>query len=219
MLDLTNFNKYLTLLKNDTPVIKCLTDRDSRFVYMEKIDNEIYFIKKYIPQRKKRWTILFGLKRDYATHYKKISDKLKKLNIPHAEPIYIKSKIINFNKVSIFVTKYKGINLEKNLENFSYEDQVSFVRQFYNFYTTMYKNGIHVTDYNLEGLLVDEKKNIFLIDFDSYRLISKLTKKYKEHLKKEIKKAVQEAFLDKNLKINAVILEEIIKIQNMIDES
>lgn len=218
MIDTKIFDKYLTLEGNESDKIKCLTNRANRFVYLEEINGEKYYIKKYIPQNRKKWRILFGIQKDYAIHYKFISDKLKSMNVPHAEPVYIKSKIIGLNKVSILVTKHAGINLEKNMESFPYEKQIDFVKRFYSFYKIMYKNGVYVTDYNFEGLLVDENDGLHLIDFDCFKTKFYLTKKYKKHLQYEIKKAVDEAFLRKNFKINSVILEEVIKIQKMIDE-
>lgn len=101
----------------------------TRYVFREEVDAEVFFIKKYTPRhRKKRLRIFFHLERDKALHYKYISDILKKLNINHMPPIFIKIK--KLFRESIFVTRYGSEPLSKILKTLDLEQQKSVLNIF-----------------------------------------------------------------------------------------
>lgn len=163
---------------------KCLRDYyGRRNVYEEKINGEIYYIKKYKAYGRRKRNMAFGLKRDPALYYKDISEKFKKIGIPHAEPLVV---LVNrtsfFERESLYVTKKAGIHLEE----YGYSDRL--IQTFFDYFIIILKNGIYPTDYNTDGALVNSEGKLVLIDFDAYRQKMFLTKKYKKYVFLKLKK-------------------------------
>lgn len=169
---------------------ECIVNNPKKkFVFKEKINDDIFFIKKYTPHGKRAITINLFLKRDMGLHYIYISNLLKKIKIPHVEALEVKIKKTGFFKrETILVTKYGGEVLEEKLRKFEIDDQKKIIDIYFNYYIEMAKNGIYVTDYNLSGALLDEKNNIKLIDFDAYKKRFCLTKKLKNRIVEELYK-------------------------------
>lgn len=160
-----------------------------RFVFKEEVNGEVYFIKKYTPHGKKAIRINLYLKRDRALHYRYISNLLKKLDIPHAEPVEVKIKKKNFFKrESIVITKYGGETLEEELKKLNFLDQKKLIDEYFNYFIKMFNHKIYITDYNLSGMLLDSEKKMKLIDFDGYRKQMFLTKKLKSRICEELYK-------------------------------
>ncbi|WP_319372291.1 hypothetical protein [uncultured Ilyobacter sp.] len=160
----------------------CLKNyRNRRVIFSEKIDGEMYYIKKYIPHKQRERAIAFGLQRDRAEHYKFISEKLDKLGIPHIRPEFV---IINrktfFKRESLVITKYGGISLGK-IPDFDKIQKRKLIDKFFDYFIVMCKNGIYPTDYNFGGALV-RNEELYLIDFDPYRTKMIVTKKFREYV-------------------------------------
>lgn len=169
---------------------KCIQNNEGRrIIFTEKIDGEIYFIKKYIPRKQRKRSIAFGLRKDRVEHYKFISDKLEILGIPHVKPECI---IINrksfFERESILVTKYGGIPLGE-IPDLEKKENRKLFDKFFNYFILMCKNGIYSTDYNSGGALV-KNDELYLIDFDPYRTKWIVTKKFKEYVIYKLEKTL-----------------------------
>lgn len=172
--------------------------KNKRMIFKKEIDGKIYFIKKYIPYGRREKTIAFGLYRDRVNHYEYISKKLDKLGIKYVPVIYSKIKRDSFFKrSSILVTEYGGETLEV-YEN-SYKDNIDLFKEFFDIYIKLYKNGIYCTDYNFGGVLVNDKRELVLIDFDAYKTKLFLTKKFKKRLFFELKTKMNDVRKHKQL--------------------
>lgn len=161
--------------------------KDRKVVFFKEIDGKKYYIKKYIPYGKREKAIAFGLQRDRALHYKFISEQFRKLGVKHVEPYYIKVKKYSFFKrASILVTKDSGISLENYIDNF--EEHLDWFNYFFDTFILLCKNGIYCTDYNPDGMLINDKKELVLIDFDAFKTKFILTGKYKKYIIKQLEK-------------------------------
>ena len=213
MLTKERFEQYFDLEKiKNKKVIVDDPIKNKKFVYIEEIDGKKYYIKKYSPYRlnHKIW-MLIGIKKDLATHYKIISEKLKRLNILHAEPIYIlKNKKSLFNIESLIVMKDCG----KMLPEYGVEEKL--IKKFMEYFLTIIENQIYPTDYNIWGALVNEQKELILIDFDAYRLKWFVTKKFKKYVLEKYKKNFYEDYEEENSK---KILNEFRKYSDSIKEN
>lgn len=150
-------------------------------VFYKEIGEKKFYIKKYVPYGKAEKRIAFGLQKDRAEHYKFISNRLKKLEIKHIEPYYIKvNRYSFFKRASILVTKDGGISLENYIDNF--EQHLDWFKYFFDLFIYLCKNGIYCTDYNPGGVLINSEGELVLIDFDAYKTKLFLTKKYKKYL-------------------------------------
>lgn len=159
--------------------------KDRKVVFFREIDGEKFYIKKYVPYGKAEKRIAFGLQKDRAEHYKFISDKFKKLGVKHVEPYYIKvNRYSFFKRTSILVTKDGGISLENYVDKF--EEHLDWFKYFFDLFIYLCKNGIYCTDFNPDGILVNSKGELVLIDFDAYKTKLFLTKKYKRYLIKAL---------------------------------
>lgn len=187
---------------------KCLRDyHGRRNVYEEIIDGEKYYIKKYRPHKQRKRGIAFGVIRDRAEHYKYISDKLKKIGIPHAEPLVVLvNRISFFERESLYVTKKAGVHLEE------YGIDKKLIQKFFDYFITMLKNKIYPTDYNTDGALVNSERELVLIDFDAYRQKIFLTRKFKEYVFIKFKNNFYKDFSEK-------IREEYVQYKKLIDEN
>lgn len=106
---------------------------------------------------------------------------MKELGVKHVEPYYIKVRRYSFFKrASILVTKDGGISLENYIKDFRKHEE--WFKYFFDTYIYLAKNGIYCTDYNPDGMLVNEKGELLLIDFDAFKTKIYLTKKYKRYL-------------------------------------
>jgi len=162
---------------------KCLRDyHGRRNVYEEIIDGEKYYIKKYRPHKQRKRGIAFGVIRDRAEHYKYISDKLKKIGIPHAEPLVVLvNRISFFERESLYVTKDLGDPVEE------VEINKKHLEKFLNYFLLLLENKIYSTDYNLGGALIGKDDELYLIDFDAYREKLFLTVKFKKYVFEKFK--------------------------------
>lgn len=161
--------------------------KNKKMVFLTEIDGKRFYIKKYVPYNRRRYTIGLGLKEDLAMHYKTISDKFKSLKIPHIEPYYIKiQKKGLLDRASILVTKDGGESLEKYISN--YKEHLDYFEYFFNTFVYLIKNGIYCTDYNPDGLLVGKDGVLRFIDFDAYKTKFFVTKKFKKYLISNLKK-------------------------------
>ncbi len=178
MLDREYFLDYFDAAKLKEK--KCLRNyKNRRMVFLEEIDGEKYYIKKYVPHRQRKRAIAFGLKKDRAEHYKFISEKLDEIGIPHIKPeLVIVNRKSFFERESILVTKDGGMPLEE-ISNFDQKRKL--IEKFFDYFIIMCKNGIYPTDYNFGGALV-EGENLYLIDFDPYRTKFFITKKFKQYM-------------------------------------
>lgn len=167
---------------------ECLRNyKNKKVVFFTKIDGQGYYIKKYIPYKKRKYTIGLGIKEDFAIHYKTISEKLKKLNIPHVEPYYIEIKRYGvLKRASILVTKDSGHSLERYIKN--YKEHLEYFEYFFNTFVYLVKNKIYCTDYNPDGILLGNDGVLRLIDFDAYKIKRFITKKFKKYLIDNLKK-------------------------------
>lgn len=105
----------------------------------------------------------------------------------HVEPYYIKVKKYSFFKrTSILVTKDSGISLENYIDNF--EEHLDWFNYFFDTFILLCKNGIYCTDYNPDGMLINDKKELVLIDFDAFKTKFILTGKYKKYIIKQLEK-------------------------------
>lgn len=174
--------------KNKNYSEDCLRNyKDRKVVFFKEIDGKRYYIKKYIPYGKREKAIAFGLQRDRALHYKFISEKFKKLGIKHVEPYYIKVKRYSFFKrASILVTKDGGESLENYIDDF--KNHLEWFDYFFNTFILLCKNGIYCTDYNPDGMLINDKRELVLIDFDAFKTKFILTNKYKKYIIKQLRK-------------------------------
>ncbi|WP_047383582.1 hypothetical protein [Cetobacterium sp. ZWU0022] len=160
-----------------------------KFVFREVIGNEVFFIKKYTPHGKKALRINLFVKRDRAEHYEYISNELKKIDIPHIEPlkVVVKKKSF-FKRESLVVTKDGGEVFEDVLRRLELKTQKEMIDIYFNYYVKMAKNKIYVTDYNLSGALIGNDGVIRLIDFDAYKKRYYLTRRLKNRILEEIHK-------------------------------
>jgi len=192
---MVNREKFLEYFdENKTKEKKCIQNtKNRRIVFMEEINGEKYYIKKYIPRKQRKRSIAFGLQRDRAEHYKFISGKLEKLNIPHIKPEFV---IINkksfFERESILVTKDGGVPL---VEISNFHQNMKLLDKFFDYFIRLCKNGIYPTDYNYKGTLVNNDE-LYLIDFDSYRTKLVVTKKFKKYV---IYKLARRTYMETNL--------------------
>lgn len=155
--------------------------KNRKVVFYKEIGEKKFYIKKYVPYGKAEKRIAFGLQKDRAEHYKFISNRLKKLEIKHIEPYYIKvNRYSFFKRASILVTKDGGISLENYIDNF--EQHLDWFKYFFDLFIYLCKNGIYCTDYNPGGVLINSEGELVLIDFDAYKTKLFLTKKYKKYL-------------------------------------
>ena len=93
--------------------------KNRKVIFKIRVENQSYYIKKYVPYRMREKAIAFGIQRDKAKHYKFISEKMKELGVKHVEPYYIKVRRYSFFKrASILVTKDGGKTggMEEKLE-------------------------------------------------------------------------------------------------------
>ena len=162
--------------------IDCIRNyKDRKVIFKKEIDGKIYFIKKYVPYGKREKAIAFGLQRDRAKHYEYISKKLDKIGINHVHAIYSKVKRTSFFKrSSILVTEYGGEILGDYIDN--YKDNIDLFKDFFNIFIKLYENGIYCTDYNFGGILVNDKRELLLIDFDAYKTRIFLNKSFRKKL-------------------------------------
>lgn len=161
-----------------------------KYVFREEVKGEVFYIKKYIPYGKKIITMNLYLKKDRAKHYEYISKKLTKIQIPHMEPLKVVVKKKGFFKrESLIVTKYGGEVFEEKLREYSVDEQKKLLDRYFNYYVTMAKNKIYVTDYNTAGALINETEEIRLIDFDAYKKKYFLTGRFKKHIINQLYKA------------------------------
>lgn len=172
---------------------KCLKNyRNRRIIFIEEIDDEKYFIKKYVPHKQRKRAIAFGFQRDRAEHYKFISEKLDELGIQHVKPEFV---IVNrksfFERESLLVTKYGGVSLGE-MSDFDKIQNRKLIDKFIDYFIIMCKNGIYPTDYNFGGALIKDNE-LYLIDFDPYRTKLIVTKKFKEYV---IHKLERRMYLD-----------------------
>ncbi|PID67149.1 MAG: hypothetical protein CR959_01670 [Fusobacteriales bacterium] len=156
--------------------------KNKRIIFKSEIEGNKYYIKKYVLKGRKVLSVKVGLKRDKASHYKFISNKLKKLRVNHVEPYYIKTitkSLLNIE--SILVTREEGT---KTVEDFimDFKEHQKIFKVFFDTFIFLCKNGIYCTDYNLSGMLVNEKNELLLIDFDSYKTKFYLSKKFKKRV-------------------------------------
>lgn len=159
--------------------------KDRKVVFFREIDGKKFYIKKYVPYGKAEKRIAFGLQKDRAEHYKFISDKFKKLGINHVEPYYIKvNRYSFFKRASILVTEDGGVSLENYVDKF--EEHLDWFKYFFDLFIYLCKNEIYCTDFNPDGILVNSKGELALIDFDAYKTKLFLTKKYKRYLIKAL---------------------------------
>lgn len=185
---MVNLNDYFDEEKLKEKKCIVYTQR-KKAVYMEEKDGEVYFIKKYMPHGKKAIKINLNLKKDFAINYKCVSEILKKIGIPHVEPLGIEiRKKSFFKRESIIVTKYGGESLEHWLRELELEKQKKYIDLYFQYYIQMFQNKLYVTDYNLTGALIDNEGTMKLIDFDAYKRKVFLTNKFKNHLYKQLKK-------------------------------
>lgn len=180
------FDKYL---EEDVEMNNCISNHKNKtMVFKEKVENEIYFIKKYIPYGKRKIRIAFKLLEDRSIHYKKIAEKLEKLKIPYIGLEYNKIKKLNFlERRSIIVTKYGGEVLETYLKK-DFQSSKKFINLYYDFFIKLVKNGIYPIDYNTGGMLIDKNGEVKLTDFDDYRLSIFLNKKLKNRLIRNLRR-------------------------------
>ncbi|WP_320047925.1 hypothetical protein [uncultured Ilyobacter sp.] len=160
----------------------CLRNyKNRRTIFVEKIDGEKYYIKKYVPHKQRKRAIAFGLRRDRAEHYKFISEKLDKLGIEHVKPEFVTvNRKSFFERESLLVTKDGGTPLGE-FPDFDKIQNRKLMHKFFDYFIIMCKNGIFPTDYNFGGALVKDDK-LYLIDFDPYRTKLVVTKKFKEYI-------------------------------------
>ncbi len=163
------FLEYFNEEKNVSPeIIK--NSKNKRIIFRKEVETKKYYIKKYILEGRKAIPVVLGLRRDKAKHYEFISKKMKKIGIKHIEPYYIKVKRKSFFSIhSILVTKARG---EKTLEDYIKDFKLykDWFRYYFDVFVLLCKNGIYSTDYNLSGMLVNEKNELLLLDFDSYKI-------------------------------------------------
>lgn len=174
------FDKYLS--KDIKELGECIQNyENSRIVYREEINGEVYYIKKYIMKKRDSFLSNLGIKNDLAKHYKKVSKELKKINILHIRAEYINAKREGFfQRAAILVMKDGGIPLDNYINN--YEEKLDLFKEFFNLFIKLCQNGIYSRDYNLEGALIGKDGKLKLIDFDKYRIKRVLTKKFKKKL-------------------------------------
>lgn len=192
------FLEYFNKEKNYSD--DCLRNyKDRKVVFFKEIDGQRYYIKKYIPYGHREKSIAFGLQKDRAEHYKFISDKFKKLGIKHVEPYYIKvRKYSFFKRASILVTKDGGESLENYIKDF--ENHKEWFRYFFDTFIFLCKNGIYCTDYNPGGILVNNKNELLLIDFDAFKTKFILTNNYKKYLISNLRKMYTHANVSEEYK-------------------
>ena len=78
------------------------------------------------------------------------------------------------------MTKDGGISLENYVKDF--KNHKEWFKYFFDTYVYLAKNGVYCTDYNPDGMLVNENGELLLIDFDAFKTKIYLTNKYKEYL-------------------------------------
>lgn len=174
------FLEYFNKEKLDSK--ECVKNyKNRKIIFKIKIEDQWYYIKKYVPYRMREKAMALGLQRDRAKHYEFISKKMKKLGIKHVEPYYTKVRRYSFFKrASILVTKDGGISLENYVKDF--KNHKEWFKYFFDTYVYLAKNGVYCTDYNPDGMLVNENGELLLIDFDAFKTKIYLTNKYKEYL-------------------------------------
>ena len=161
--------------------------KDRKVIIKKEIDGKVYFIKKYVPYGKREKAIAFGLQKDRAKHYEYISKKLDEIGINHVRAVYSKiKKETFFKRSSILVTEYGGIPLGELAKE--YKQNISLFKEFFNIFIKLCKNKIYCTDYNFGGILVNDKRELLLIDFDAYKTKIFLTKKFKKKLIEQLQK-------------------------------
>ncbi|UUV19298.1 hypothetical protein NRK67_07575 [Fusobacteria bacterium ZRK30] len=191
---------------------KCLRDyHGRRNVYIEEIDGEIYYIKKYRPHKQRKRGIAFGVTRDRAEHYKYISEKLKKIGILHAQPLVVLvNRISFFERESLYVTKDLGTPFNESQRTKKH------LKIFFEYFLLLLENEIYPTDYNLGGALIGKDNELYLIDFDAYRLKWIVTKKFKKYVLEKYKKNFYEDYEEENSK---KILNDFRKYSDLIKEN
>lgn len=185
-MDYTYFDKYL---EDNINLGECISNHKNKIlVFKEKIGNDIFYIKKYIPYGKDRLRIAFRLLDDRAIHYEKIAKRLNEIGIPYVKLEYSKIKKKSFfNRISITVSKYEGETLETYLNDGSKNNE-DFIKIYYDFFIKLIKNRIYPIDYNVGGMLINKEGEVKLVDFDDYRINTFLTKKLKKRLIKNLKR-------------------------------
>lgn len=184
------FDKYLQ--EEDTKLGDCISNhKDKTLVYRETREGQVYYIKKYIPYGKRKlWTAL-GLRKDRVLHYQRISRKLEKLGLPCVEAEYVQIQKRNFwERSSILVSKDAGIPLEEHWKKAGIVEEE--VRRFYDIFISLVRNGIYPIDYNSHGILINEKGEWRLTDFDDYRLDIYLSSKLKKRLLRNLHRIYEE---------------------------
>lgn len=179
---------------------KCISnDRDKKNVYVENIDGLTCYIKKYRSYGRRKIPIAFGLKKDPVVHYKYISKKLKKINIPHAKALAtLLNKTSFFERESLYVTEKAGVHMHEC----GYNKEL--IQTFFDYFLIMLRNKIYPTDYNTDGALVNNEGELVLIDLDAYKIKLYRTKKFKKYVfikfknnfYKDFKEELREEFLD-----------------------
>lgn len=187
------FDKYLS---NEEKLGECVQNYEKkRTVYKEKINEEIFYIKKYTLRKKESFLSNLKIKSDPAMHYKEISDELNKINILHVLPEYINVRSESlFQRTVILVMKDGGIPLNEYISN--YEEKLDLFNEFFNIFIKLCKNRIYSRDYNLEGALIGKDRNIRLIDFDKYRIKKNINKRFKRKIIDNLRKS----YIKKNRK-------------------
>ncbi|MDR3259930.1 MAG: hypothetical protein LBT51_10025 [Fusobacteriaceae bacterium] len=166
------FNNFSNCIKNH---------KDKRFVFNETIDGEIYFIKKYSLTNRRGIATALKIREDKADHYAKISKKLMKIGVSHAEPLCICKKRFSLLKIeSLLITKYCGVTIDKYIDKF--KEHIDKFKCFYNIFIKLTQNKIYIEDYNFGGMTFDNDSKYFLLDLDEYRIKLVLTSKYKQYM-------------------------------------
>lgn len=161
--------------------------KNKKIIFYREIGQEKFWIKKYIPYGKRRFTIALGLKRDSVEHYNYISRKLDILGVEHVKAYYTKIKKGSlFKRQSLLVTKDSGKSLENYIENF--EKHIEWFTYFFDLYVYLAKNNIYCTDYNPDGMLVGEDLKLRLIDLDAYKYKKFISLNFQKYLLEELEK-------------------------------
>lgn len=161
--------------------------KNKKIVFYKEINDKKFWIKKYIPYGKRKFTIALGLKKDYVEHYKYISRKLDSIGVEHVRAYYTRIKKDGFFKrQSLLITEDAGISLENYIKDFN--KYIEWFKYFFDLYIFLAKNKIYCTDYNLDGILVGNDHKLRLIDLDAYKYKLYINKKFKKYLIEELNK-------------------------------
>ncbi|MGF6905615.1 hypothetical protein [Fusobacterium sp. PH5-44] len=171
--------------------------RNKRLIFLKNIDEKKYYIKKYFLPGRRGKMLALGLREDKVDKNVRISKELDKLKINHVKIVFFaKRKLSLFQNVSILVTEDGGRVFADFISEYTKYKEL-FIN-FFDLFIKLCKNNIYPDDYSYINVLVNERKELVLFDFDEYKMRKFfITNKFKKKILQNLKDCLIEEEMKK----------------------